>query len=963
MYRKVLFVSVASGALMAASIPSAYAQLQTISGEINPFAAEINPFSGPSTISGEINPFSSEINPFRGDINPFYGEVSPFWGEISPFWGEINPFTGDISPFWGDINPFTTTGVAVGSYWQSAGTDWAALNTSWGSLDGLGYTASTAAGYIGIQTDFVSFLNTTRTTWESAVTAQTGQSFDAAFADPLFAKYGLNPNDASSFANMDAVSRSQFFLDWYDGLMAYSGADIVDHWMATVKWNPAITQDQGEGHDAIVGLLDMRIAATDDNIEYLTNVGGYDSSTHSHGAAVASLIGGRHDGSGVMGIAPRANVLAYSPFTSSGTASIEDVEAGILTLTQSGANVINMSLGYPNMAFHQDMANALSRNALQPYQSNTVYVIASGNNGIVQTQNVEWGTSPIANMIIVGSVDPSKNISFFANQVGNACLTVKGICHDNNLLMNHYLVAPGELILASDNAGGTQRVSGTSFAAPLVTGAVSLIHDRWPWLQNYAKETVDIIFETAEDLGAPGVDPVYGHGLLDVEAATSPISFDNLQFYTSTNGGADGYTGVSAAQLKTILVDQGQLNLWDAQGASLIAYENIGATYRDFTVSLSSLLGQTSVEATTGERFQRHVNKRLFDWANAATNSLQSQEVSFASAGDWGLSVAATPVSQFAPSSQQNKPFSTSVRFTSRTGKTEVQFGEGMGATMLTSDGRLRRRDVDPADSGQNPFLGLASGGAFASVTRQLAPGMDVSFGFTNRRDDNSYVDGTSGESLAITTSIDDYSATALTMNIGYRATQRLRMTAAYTDLREENGALGARMGSLLAFGDGAHSRAMTIGAQYDVTSKFALTASATSGRTETGRAGTSMLQISDEGLSTTAFEIGALARDIVKKGDDVRLSLSQPLYTETGSITYTTTGVVDRATGELGVVSQDWALGGGQRRLIADIEYALPIGDGNRELRLFGRLDMNNVDATGEYDAVAAGATYTGKF
>lgn len=74
--------------------------------------------------------------------------------------------------------------------------------------------------------------------------------------------------------------------------------------------------------------------------------------------------------------------------------------------------------------------------------------------------------------------------------------------------MNRFIVAPGEMILVSDGQGGVTRYSGISFAAPLVAGTVSLIQDRWPWLTDHPKDVTNIIFKSAKDLGAPGIDPV-----------------------------------------------------------------------------------------------------------------------------------------------------------------------------------------------------------------------------------------------------------------------------------------------------------------------------------------------------------------------------------------------------------------------------------------------------------------------
>ena len=554
--------------------------------------------------------------------------------------------------------------------------------------------------------------------------SRTGQTFDQAFLNPLLAQYGIDLNDASSLENIDGATRSRFFLDFYDGLMEYSGRDQVDHWMPLVNWNPAITQDQGNGHDAVVGLLDVAISATDDNIEYLQNVGGYTASPNEHGAAVASLIAARHDGRGVLGIAPNATIKAYSPFDASGSANFADVENGVNVLTNAGANVINMSLGVPGWTFHQDIADIFKSTTLQNAVGDTVFVIASGNDGITQTQNIEKGANnDFSNLLLVGSVDPNKNASFFSNRPGEACFTNNGNCAEADKLKYNFLVAPGELILVSDNNGGTTRLSGTSFAAPIVTGAISLIHDRWPWLQNFAEETVDIVLQTAEDLGAPGVDGVYGHGLLDVEAAVSPLNFDNLTFY-KPNG--NGFSQQSASQFRNSLIVPGQLNLWEVAGESVFVIENIGDTYRDFSIPLSTLLhGQSGTFNGGTEQYQRHIYNRLVDWAGG-TNTLVAKphEAQVAKVGEWGLTMKAAPVSQFAPSQSQDRPFNTSFLVQSQNRKVTFEIGEGAGSVALThTEGFDHYTDYDPAQGGVNPFLGLASAVCLQTSRQKLRQG------------------------------------------------------------------------------------------------------------------------------------------------------------------------------------------------------------------------------------------------
>ena len=59
--------------------------------------------------------------------------------------------------------------------------------------------------------------------------------------------------------------------------MRYSGTDRVDHWMRTVNWTPAITQQQGSGADTIIGLLDATATGDADIADNVAWSGGYTS--------------------------------------------------------------------------------------------------------------------------------------------------------------------------------------------------------------------------------------------------------------------------------------------------------------------------------------------------------------------------------------------------------------------------------------------------------------------------------------------------------------------------------------------------------------------------------------------------------------------------------------------------------------------------------------------------------------
>jgi len=81
-------------------------------------------------------------------------------------------------------------------------------------------------------------------------------------------------------------------------------------------------------------------------------------------------------------------------------------------------------------------------------------------------------------------------------------------------MQNDYLVAYDSVFTAGD-------VSGTSFATPRVAGAAALIRHKFPNLDGPALKQV--LLQTATDLGATGVDDVFGHGRLNIMNALSPV--------------------------------------------------------------------------------------------------------------------------------------------------------------------------------------------------------------------------------------------------------------------------------------------------------------------------------------------------------------------------------------------------------------------------------------------------------
>lgn len=889
---------------------------------------------------GDDVPIDTNARPLRplyGNINPFYGNISPFWGNITPFWGNISPFYGNISPFWGNITPFVGAGNSVAPawgniqpFWETVGNKWQATSNAWAAAgeNGGGYTA-VAAGLREI-------VALSESTWGAAVSAGTGQPFDAGFAIPLLAKHGIDLDDPATLAELTPQQRADFFLAWYDGLMAYSGRDRADHWMATANWTPALTQQQGSGADTVIGIVDAGFGTADDLKARVIRKTGQEAFVGGHGAAVGSLLVAAHDGEGIMGIAPRARVALHNPFDTEGYATWEAVQRGILELKSKKASIINASLGEPGAVLPETWNTIFGHLSVAQQKHDTVYVIAAGNEGLTQTADIEWGAAMGTHFLLVGSVDPAGTISSFSNRPGKACLLNIGECKEDGglaeggLLMNRFITAPGELILVSDGMGGTVRRTGTSLAAPLVSGAIALLHDRWPWLAKDPAASVEIILRSARDVGEIGVDPVYGAGLLDVTASQSPLDWNALQFYKVRGG---RMTRQSARQLQS----KGVRSAWEANGVSFALFEKVGNSYRDFLVPMSSLLsGRATTAFGSKEEFQHFLTQRLTDFINKNDGGRFTDVASYTTPerGGWRMSIASQDPTAYLTGQAGRVPHSA-MRTAAPGGGFALTAGFGAGAMALGGQRGFAMISDFSGDGGVNPLLGLASGGGFFASEFALAERTRVSVGFTERKlaaaDDlaRSPIDRLFGQA-------EDRSANALNLRLDHDFAPGAGLSLSYTLLREDNALLAVQAQNGLLEG-GSHSEALTLGASAQLGAGLTLAASASAGRTRTSGAD-QQLVTTGAGVVTSAFAVSATKNGLLGGQDRLRLSFTQPMHVESGRMTLRAAAITDRATGEVGLVESEFAIAGEDRVHTGELLYAAPLQNGRGEISLFGR-------------------------
>jgi len=230
-----------------------------------------------------------------------------------------------------------------------------------------------------------------------------------------------------------------------------------------------------------------------------------------HGTPVASIIGAERDGVAVHGVAPEAELLIFRGDDDSTTDPIifgETISEGAIRAADIGAGVLNLSLGSDEVAARTEFAGLFTFTGA----NDIVSVIAAGNGGDPDPDESALGALDVAGApatIIAGAVRADNTLASFSNQAGVAAAI--------------YLAAPGTVIptvRVGTPLGQTEFFSGTSAAVPHVSGAAALVRGFWPTLT--ASEVVEILLDSATDLGAPGTDPVFGRGLLNVGAALSP---------------------------------------------------------------------------------------------------------------------------------------------------------------------------------------------------------------------------------------------------------------------------------------------------------------------------------------------------------------------------------------------------------------------------------------------------------
>ncbi|WP_409483307.1 S8 family serine peptidase [Arsenicicoccus dermatophilus] len=254
---------------------------------------------------------------------------------------------------------------------------------------------------------------------------------------------------------------------------------------------------------------------------------------NGHGTHVAGIIAAdAGNATGVAGLAPDASILPIRVLDADGSGWTSDIAGGIVQATDRGAKVINLSLGgeYDDPTMRSAVAYARSKGAT---------VVAAAGNARASGSPVEYpGAYP--GVVAVAATTSTNTSASFSN-------------------VNDYvaLAAPGERIASTYADWSTGSLvddyvylSGTSMATPYVAAAVASLRAAFPAATS--DQVVQALESTATDLGTPGLDPEFGHGLINPLKASDQLRpTTSLTWSSTTSTRVYGVSTTLSATLKT----------------------------------------------------------------------------------------------------------------------------------------------------------------------------------------------------------------------------------------------------------------------------------------------------------------------------------------------------------------------------------------------------------------------------
>jgi len=615
-----------------------------------------------------------------------------------------------------------------------------------------------------------------------------------------------------------------------------------------------------------------------------------------HGSHVAGIIAANVDGTGMRGVAPEATLLVLradlrdsSVCDTPGCGYFDsDVAAAVDYARRQDADIVNLSIGKDAPV---DPAYSAALEAA--VRSGALIVAAAGNRG---------GDEPLApgrlagdggiagGMLVVGAVDRNGAIYSQTSRAGTVA--------------DRFLVAPGVDIYSTYRDGTYARLTGTSMATPHVAGAAAALKSAFPSLS--MQQVATILLRTADDLGAAGVDAIYGRGLVNLARALEPIGQPQLALGESVDGPAQPLDG-SSLSLAAAFGDalEGQPAL--ARAMALDDFDRPYAVDLDRAVQRPG--GSLDLDRLMIERSVSHdlplpamsplgIDGRLAVVESLAPLLSDASRNAFANGAD--------------AREQRFSRLALAMRGGSL-GTIEGGLGLAPSAIEEGSAGAQGAGLFLDADGLLAPADGVIDRGTGLRLSLPLDEASSLHLGLLESdrmRTDTGDNDDRPGRLLAL----------GADRRLGRSTSLQLR----YTHIDEDAGLLGSTGSGAFALAQGAVTQLGTARLTYRPTAALALFAQATAGLSQLDGDGGMIKDWSS--VRSDAFALGLIARHVARPGDQLGLVLGQPLRVASASATLDVPVARDLDGGiERRRTTVDMAPSGRELRL--ELAYRRPIG------------------------------------
>ncbi|HEY8616765.1 S8 family peptidase [Phenylobacterium sp.] len=224
-----------------------------------------------------------------------------------------------------------------------------------------------------------------------------------------------------------------------------------------------------------------------------------------HGAYVAGPLASALNGAGMVGVAYNAHVVSIRADFDGGQNGEcafrpSDLAAALDQAVAEKARIVVMPL-----QGRKPLGEAFEAALRRTVDSGAVVVIAAGNRkGDEPTWPARYAADPrfAGSIVVAGASSYYGDLTPWSNRAGAAS--------------PWFVAAPGEWVL-TDCTRKCKLVSGTSFSTAYVAGSLALMMEAHPQLSG--RQAAERVLVSARDLGPPGVDPIYGRGVLDLGRA------------------------------------------------------------------------------------------------------------------------------------------------------------------------------------------------------------------------------------------------------------------------------------------------------------------------------------------------------------------------------------------------------------------------------------------------------------